>query len=218
MDWIVEHAQTLSAVTNTGVLVVWALYAHLFYRGVRWQWSPRLIIDQMSGEDDASTCVITNMSQEPVYIICVCVAPDSVNGRLPVRITECNPVSTVDQNVLEIVSRERQGPLAPGAVLTVGTLQMIAQQASEADATTSEATAPTDTVEVCLIATVSSGTKPIGARRSFRIESSSDGRKFKPVEVYTKQMASRSDQKKLIRWLQECVCATRPEGGDHPSL
>lgn len=62
MAWIVAHAELVSASANFGILLIWAVYAHLFYRQHRRQDRPRIIIDQMLGRGQKSLCVVANMS------------------------------------------------------------------------------------------------------------------------------------------------------------
>ena len=67
-QWINDNAQALSFFASLGTLAVWLFYAHLLYAGFRRQRKARILINQGWGQQIDSVCLISNMSQEPIYI------------------------------------------------------------------------------------------------------------------------------------------------------
>src|SRR5690606_26704571 len=71
MDWLSQHATALNAVGTFGLLAVWIVYAHVFYKNLRRQNRPRIIVDCVAGREADPVVAITNLSTEPIYVECV---------------------------------------------------------------------------------------------------------------------------------------------------
>lgn len=208
MTWIAKHANVITAFANVGMLLIWAFYAQLFYRNFKRYRRPRIIIDQMSGQAGASTCVVTNMSQEMLYLKCILVAGHDGQNREILRKTDCQEaVSSMKQGDQEIISQTRQGPLSPGEILTVSTFPQLGRRVVSKEQTEEHSSVenPNQSFEIRVIATVSSEDRPIGARRGFRIEPDHEKERIKPLIAYTKLMTSRSEIKEVTRWLESVM-------------
>lgn len=199
--WFYEHANVVVAITNVGLLVVWAIYAHLFYRDYKRRHRPRIIIDQMSGRGTESTCVVTNMSKEWVYIECVFAAARTQEQEFAARVSEDQQVSSVEQDDGEIESVTRQGPLAPGGLIVAGTLDDLARR-TVPQVPARQSLEALNSLEIRVVAKLSSEDRPIGARRCFAVDA--NGREmFRPDQEGTQHMLSRVEREDVTRWLDD---------------
>lgn len=203
MTWVYENADVVTAIANSGVFLIYATYLHLFYRGYQRQNRTRIVIDQMSGQGAESTCSIANMSKEWIYLECIFVAARTEDAEYAARVTEIHSVSSVLQGDHAIASLVRQGPLAPGKMLTVGTLEELFLLTVQGIADSENVSDGLHAIEIRVVATVSSEDQPIGARRRFLISTDEGGRRFRPEQQGTKQMLSRSEARQVMSWLDD---------------
>src|SRR5690606_26872886 len=97
VEWLSQHASTVSAVGTLGMFVVWIVYAHVFYKNLRRQHRPRIIIDCMSGPGSDSVCVITNLSSETIYVECVIGVAISEAEQAAAAVTERGSIASSSQ-------------------------------------------------------------------------------------------------------------------------
>src|SRR5690606_25851611 len=150
-----------------GMFLVWVVYAQLFYKDYRRRRRPRIIIDDMSGPGTASTCTVTNLSTEPLYLECVVAVATTSNGEFCAPITEHGTISTADHEDRQIISHTRQGPLPPGKLMSVGTIEEMARVALGTSSDEDVPVRDLECVEIRIIATMSSEDKPVGATKRF---------------------------------------------------
>ena len=196
-----EHAEVLSALTSVGLLAVWMFYAQLFYKGYKRQRRPRIIIDQMSGPGTESTCVLTNLSKEPVYLESVIAVARTGDSVLSATVTDHEPVSSVDQGEHQIVALMRQGPLSPTDLIAVGTIEDLARRAVESGGEADQLMAHLETLEVRVVATMSSEDNAIGAWKRFEVDFRPGRERCRPVRLGTKQMLTRKEKRQVNRWI-----------------
>jgi hypothetical protein len=199
MDWLYEHADVVTATATVGLLAVWIIYAQIFYKDHKRRIRPRIIIDQMSGPGTAAaTCVLSNLSSEAIYLECVLAVVATEDGTCTAAITEQRPISSAKQQESQIVSLMRQGPLASGELISIGTIEELFNAAVGAGNSWPAPQLPQH-LEVRIVATMSSEDNPIGAWKRFEI--SEDGQRSRPMSLGTHQMYTRRAKRRVLGWL-----------------
>lgn len=202
VEWLSQNASTITAFGTLGMLIVWIVYAHVFYKNLRRQHRPRIIIDCMSGPGTDSVCVMTNLSTEVIYLQCVIAAAISDSGETAAAVAEGGLIEP-SQAEREIVSRMRQGPVASGELITLGTIEDLARQAASRAQDPDGAVATLRTLEVRVIATMSAEDEPIGARKRFNLSLEDGQQALSSESLGTIQMTSRRDKRRVLRWLDQ---------------
>ena len=68
VDWIEANEAVLSVCISIATLLIWVIYAQLLYSGFRRQRKARVIINRGKKRDLGALCIISNMSQEAIYV------------------------------------------------------------------------------------------------------------------------------------------------------
>lgn len=189
MDWLKNHAQVISALASSGMLLIWATYAWLFYQEFRRQRGSLLFIHEAGGEEPGSDCVLVNLSQEPVHVLCTMAASDSETVRLR---------DTQDNGDAHPLQRAKQGPLQSGESLLLGSFQTICGELKLGQNKSGE----NEDFEIRVAAIHGFREWPVGARRRFRL-SAGDSR-VAPLAEHTTQMRSKRQANEIRQWLTNC--------------
>ncbi len=212
--WFKEYGSILSVVANLGILLVWVLYAQLFYRDYTRRRRPRIIIHHAPGQGFDSACLLINMSQETIHIIGVLVVVHTTDGSYTRRVSDYYPVSADQYSLREVQSLLKQGPLSPGSFLLLGTygdlLQNIAPGTTEAANLAGKAVKSDDTqqitgLEIKVVAVLGGDDRSIGASRAFSVTHNDGAVDIRPQTLYTQQLAGRKQRPLLDAWLRECM-------------
>ena len=67
-DWLFEHGDNVSVLTDIGTLIVWVVYAQLRYFSFRRQRRPRLVIERGRKKDIDALCILRNIGEAPRII------------------------------------------------------------------------------------------------------------------------------------------------------
>ncbi|MEX2494798.1 MAG: hypothetical protein WD448_01850 [Woeseia sp.] len=192
MDWLQNNAPLVSAAASVGMFVVWTFYAWLFYDGFRRQRAAQLVIHEAGGGRTGSTCLLVNLGQEPVHVLCSMAFRDGAGARLH---------DTSGGEDLPAIEQAKQGPLQVGASLTLGSFEGICRQLDDV----ARPPAQDDggyLVEVCVAAVHGYTEWPIGARRRFSVDLSSS--RVVPTSHMTEQLRSRRSASEVQSWVDEC--------------
>lgn len=191
MGWWQQHANFISALASTGMLVIWTFYAWLFYQEFRRQRGAQLFIHEAGGGEPESVCMLVNLSKEPVHILCSLATCDGATARLH---------DTQDHDRMSPTQRAKQGPLQAGESLTLGSFETIRRQlgimpdnSSGGDATI---------IEVHVAAIHGFRQWPVGARRRFQL--TNRAKKVVPATKTTEQLNSRRQAREVQSWLESC--------------
>ncbi|MES1930024.1 hypothetical protein SADO_12253 [Salinisphaera dokdonensis CL-ES53] len=205
-QWINQNAQALSFFASVGTLGVWLFYAHLLYAGFRRQRQARILINQGWGQQVDSVCLISNMSQEPIYI-------HSINLTIRASDNEYTESVTDFDNAKPKDSEDRpqeitlQGPLRPGEQINLGTFRSLLRQTAErhkelsADESQLLRDLDVNNFKITVIASYGPEGGIIGAQRKFLVRGD-DNQLLRPVAINTKRMAKRAARQKLQHWVE----------------
>lgn len=129
LAFLQDNAPVISALASLGTVAIWTIYLHIFVQGHRRQLKPMLIINRGEGRDLSARCLITNMSQEPVYIQSVVANLISDGDRYTAYITDAEDIrSGGDPTGWQRLTR--QGPLASGMMVDMGSFECILDYAA----------------------------------------------------------------------------------------
>ncbi|MES1927382.1 hypothetical protein [Salinisphaera sp. T31B1] len=208
-QWINQNAQALSFFASVGTLGVWLFYAHLLYAGFRRQRQARILINQGWGQQVDSVCLISNMSQEPIYIHSINLTIRASDNEYTESVTDFDNAKPKDSEdrPQEIT---RQGPLRPGEQINLGTFRSLLRQTAErhkelsADESQLLRDLDVNNFKITVIASYGPEGGIIGAQRKFLVRGD-DNQLLRPVAINTKRMAKRSARQKLQSWLKQQI-------------
>lgn len=198
MEWIGEHAQTLTLLASLVTLVVWIFYLNLFWMNYRRQLRANLVIGRGAGTGLDSLCIVGNMSAEPVFVEGVIIFAEENGRRWAKAITDFSDLARKNGATDR---PEREGPLKSGDYITLGTFRCLVRLAdprrSAADELTIEA------IEVWVVADFSSENDLFFARRRFLVGHRGSMVVFRPSGLETRRITRPRERREVERLLQE---------------
>lgn len=224
LGWIIDNAALVANLASLAMLAVWAFYAVLFYREFRRQRQPFFVIHQAQGHGLDSTCLIVNLSREPIHVLCVLLVVQTARGVFTQRIRNFRRPTRERESDGQIQTMIKQGPLTAGAFLGLGSFEAMLEAASDdavratgeygppgAEADLQDLVSDLERLEVRLICLHGARESPVGAYRSFDVRTAEDDLIIAPSMLLTRQMSSRSDARVVRGWLHECLPQPVPD-------
>lgn len=205
-QWILDNSAGLSVLASVGTLLVWLFYAQLLLAGFRRQRQARILINQGWGDQLDSVCLVSNMSHEPIYIQCILLELSTRSGRHTASVTDL-PVAnnSSDQDPANRITR--QGPLASGGYMNIGSFRRLIAQSSRICNLTHSDEQPVAELElVGFKLTVISSYGPeaglIGSTRQFDV-SGENNERMRPATIDTGRMRNRDAREQMRNWLND---------------
>lgn len=215
-EWFAEHGSLVANFASLAMLLVWLFYTLLFYRDFKQQRRPLIVIHQAQGHGLESTCLVVNLSKEPIHVLCVMMVAHTEEGPLTHRVTNTQRLSPEQDSHWKVQDLIKQGPLPTGYFLALGSFEEMLQGAgllASAEIATGDTKAERIRslarslrgIEIRIVALHGAYQVPVGACRTFRVKPSNGELGFEPAMVLTRQMASRSERREVRRWLEACL-------------
>lgn len=210
IDWLQANYGVVSAMVTIATLLVWIVWLQLMYNDYRRRRQPRMLIHQTHGAGPESQCLLVNLSQEIIHIQCIRAAMigEDEETSLPLG----SPLSVDgDLGPREVENVLRQGPLAQGDFLRIGSFEEILELLlGQSPAEGEQWLGPTavkgiSTVEIRVVAVYGESDRSVGARRKFRLESQDDTVRVRAIDTYTEQLYSRQSRRIADSWLRQCL-------------
>ncbi|GEM_PF-265124 len=214
-SWLLDNAPLAANIASLLMLLVWLFYTLIFYREFRRQRRPLIILHQARGYDLDSTCLLVNLSKEPIHVLCVLMRIRTEHGQYTKRLRDFQQVSPDS----ELGSRDvqtilKQGPLISGAFLVLGTFREMLDAAGEdaarttlgttEDASPGELIPALREIEFQAVALHGAYDRPVGAARTFVVAPRERGVRIQPKSPLTRPMSSSSERRQVGKWLEEC--------------
>ncbi|MBR0557067.1 hypothetical protein J5J10_15370 [Ciceribacter sp. L1K23] len=198
-DWISTWSEPLNVGINLGMLVVWLVYLHVFVKTFRRSTRPRIIIARAVGRGLDSSCFVSNMSAESLYIENVIATVDMphVKGVAPILDVAGR---RADDHASDQRQRTHQGPLLSGEYISIGSFREIIERACS-QSLPPGGLQPGIRVDVLVVADYASEELLIGASRTFRVSDEGGTQTVSPCEPRTVQITGRRERKELSRQL-----------------
>jgi len=205
-QWINQNAQALSFFASLGTLAVWLFYAHLLFSGFKRQRKARILVNQGWGQQVDSVCLVSNMSQEPIYIHSLLMTIRTQSGEYTESITDFDTAqpSGSEDHPQEVT---RQGPLRAGEQINLGTFRSLIRQTGKRhknldhDDKKPIRSLEVENFKITAIASYGPEGGVVGAQRKFIVRGDNN-ELMRPVATTTKRMAKRRARHHLQRWLE----------------
>lgn len=204
-EWLSQHAGVLRFFSGAGYTLLWLLFLQLMYLKFRSKRRPRLLInlDKKKGLD--SLCIISNMGAEPVYIEYIVAELETSQGILIQDVTALDQAydgSAAEGEPGSLTQITRQGPLASGHFLHIGSFGKLAVRLARANGLDMHGHRPCDAWQIHsltlrLIVTHGPESQLVGAERRFDLVD--NGKDYLPIPQArgAKQLTSRSQRRQL---------------------
>ena len=200
-SWLGTNHGKISAIANVLTVMIWALYLHLFLSSFRRHRRPKILINRGGGTSLGAHCIVSNMSEMPIYIETVVIRTHSGDKADDCRLSDLDEeeCSSTDQR-----PQWFQGPLPEGGLLDLGPYRRLLNMAGGKDAAGEGDAHQTGGVTVIVVATCVSDGRLVGARRDFELQPPEAGRqRLLATSPYTAQLRSSGRGDFLERLLEE---------------
>ena len=215
MNWLTDNTEVINMIANVGMFLVWLIYAQLFYFSYSRQRHPTILINQVQGYGLKSTCMISNMSMEPVHLECIIVQIARGDTTTDYNVVDQKP-DPDHQSVNDLQTLTHQGPLKPSGFTSLGTFDTMIRRALTEDDKMDTITQDGDfekilseieSIEIRVIADYGPESRPIGALRRFMMQQKEIGETFiYPEKYYTRQVFGvRARYFTIPGWLEKCM-------------
>ncbi|WP_315918264.1 hypothetical protein [Mesorhizobium sp. SP-1A] len=206
-DWLASNATLISTFASLGMLVIWSMYLHIFWRSHQRRRRPKLIINWGEGRALSARCFVTNMSEGAVFIQSVVVDMGTASGHHRTFISDAEDLRN-SARPSDWKHMTRQGPLGPGKLVDMGSFESILDYAVRK--ATGERTFAGSTVgsevhqfEITIVGMYGSEDMLIGATRRFGIDHREGRACLRSETVETHQITSARERRKLARELAQ---------------
>jgi len=200
LDWVGRHSDTLSVLINLGILSVWLFYAQVLLSSFLRQRKPRVLVTQGRGQDLDARIMVSNMSREPILLLCLQAVVETDTDCFVRTITD---VQTHDPGDPAGETRlvASQGPLGTGSYMRLGTFRQLADWVSPE----CEDQGAWRSIVIRVIFLYSSENQPICAYRQFHLTDGDGRRRVRPTTLDTPEMRSRRHRRRIQDWLADSV-------------
>jgi hypothetical protein len=204
LDWISQYRETLSLLTNIGMLLVWIVYLQLFLSSYKRQTLPKILINIGVGRNIDARCLVSNMSSDAIYVESLIATLETEKDRWVCPVTDAHELAEEQEHDLR--SMTAQGPLKQGQVMDVGSFRDLIQNAvRESDCPVeAEGEFPEGltAIEIQAIADFGPDDLLVGARRRFALVREDGAWNLGSHTPHTEQIRSRSERRRIKRLLE----------------
>ena len=186
-----DYTSLASVAVSGGMLLVWMVYAWLFFQEFQRRRSAVIFIHEAGGGRPESRCLLVNLSQEPVHVLCSLAVCDGSSMRLQ---------NSNQQDQLSVVQQAKQGPLRAGDSLLLGSFEKISRELDRVG--TQRTRRKSQLIEIRVAVIHGFREWPVGARRSFHIEE--ETRRVIPEMPTTEQLHTKRQSREVRCWLDDC--------------
>lgn len=203
LDWLGENSGALSVAINLAMLIVWLVYLQIFLMAYLRQRKPKILINRGAGIGMNAHCLVSNMSQEPIYVQSILGTLKTDDKSWTMAVTD---VEGLDEGEPRSKEATNQGPLCQGDHMDIGTLGgLIERTRSTTDLpdTDEDPSQVFKAFELVVVAAHSSDALTIGARRTFNFKPDSPGDNIVPSTVETEQISAVWERKHVQKLLKQ---------------
>ncbi|CDX19942.1 conserved hypothetical protein [Mesorhizobium plurifarium] len=208
-EWLASKASLISAFASIGMLVIWSVYLHVFWRSHRRRRTPKLLINWGEGRELSARCFVTNMSEGAVFIQSVIVDLGTPLGRHRIFISDAEDLKN-SKRPSGWKYMTRQGPLGAGKIIDMGSFSGILDYAlhertGDVNQTIGDADLSRNIhqFEITIIGMYGSEDTLIVASRRFEIVQHRGRACLRSSTVETHQIVSSRERRQLARELAE---------------
>ena len=206
---------------SIATLLIWIIYAQLLYLGFRRQRTPRMLINRGRKKDLDALCIISNMSQEAIYVEYILAKLETSRGTVVMDVTDFEQEFTDEDSESqesrrketpitpqELRENTRQGPLLSGEYMHIGSFRDLVLRLAHDAGIPMQGSLPEADIEftcltIELIALYGPEPRPVNARRSFYIKSTKVGVTLVPTSWNTQHGISFLRRRRLSKMVND---------------
>jgi hypothetical protein len=162
-SFISSYNGAISAVANILMLIIWGIYLHLLLNSHLRARRAKILINRSAGTDLGANCVVSNMSEGPVYLECVAVTLRSEGKEEVCSLTDLHDLAKHPDS--DPRTHWFQGPLLSGDYISLGSFHDLLHKAIENGRLD---LSKIDAFEVLVVAIYGPDAPPVGAARLFK--------------------------------------------------
>lgn len=208
MHWVATHVPVITALATVGTLLVWLFYAHLLWMGFRRGERPLILIHQAGGTGPGSSCLVVNLSRQPLHIINVHFILRTESHEFGLRLNEYQRITNSEERDWAAENVMKEGPLRSGEFLSLGDFRSMVESARSGydrsgrdQQEDQELAERTREFEIRVAAMFSAFDHPIGAIHRFDVSTQGDAVLLTPKTPLTQQLTSFRQRRRVYRWL-----------------
>ncbi|MER0239827.1 hypothetical protein [Fulvimarina sp. MAC8] len=199
-SWIGSHSNILSVIISAAMLCVWVFYLQLLFNSYLRQRRSSILISRGAGKGLHARCLVTNMSQEPIYVTSLIAELETDEGKREVQLTDMRELP--EDLGMDPRSAMRQGSLESGQYLDIGHFDALIEQLAN-DAPKIRDKTAIKALEMTVVALYGPEDLPVGAKRKFTIDWHADEKtRITPNSVITYQIHKKRERRRLRRELE----------------
>ncbi|MCA0032159.1 hypothetical protein [Mesorhizobium sp. B263B2A] len=204
-EWLANKATLISAFASIGMLAIWSVYLHIFWRSHQRRRTPKLLINWGEGRELSARCFVTNMSEGAVFIQSVIADLETPSGHHRIFISDAEDLRN-SKTPSGWTHMTRQGPVGPGKLVDMGSFEGILEYAlhektGEKILGESSLSRGIHQFEITIIGMYGSEDILIGASRRFEIVHARGKACLRSATVETRQIVSARERKRLAKEL-----------------
>ncbi|WP_340191876.1 hypothetical protein [Agrobacterium larrymoorei] len=207
LAFLQDNAPIVSAAASIGTLCIWAVYLHIFVGGHQRQIKPMLVINRSESRTLDARCLVTNMSREPVHVQSVVATVRTASDTHAAHITDAEDIRS-SGTTTGWQRMTRQGPLAAGTMVDMGTFACILDYAtrscSEDDRFLgSKLETQALSLEITILGIYGTEDLLVGASRVFEFDHTKTPVEIRATTALTRQITKKRERKRLLRELDQ---------------
>src|SRR5699024_5078051 len=222
MDWLLTHIGTVSTVVSICTLFVWIFYAHVLWRSFCRSERPLILIHQAGGIGPGSSCLVVNLSRQPLHVLTVYFVLRTDSHAFGLRLNEYKRITNSEERDWALENVMKEGPLRSGEFLSLGDFYSMLEGArsdydgdqqahSERDQELAERTRE---FESRVTAMFSAFDRQFDAIRHCSLNMDGDQAAMIPTTPLTQHLTSYRQQRCVYLWLQ--MSRNRQDGLQQP--
>lgn len=210
MNWIASHLALISTFVSSATLFVWIFYAHLLHKSFARGERPLVLIHQAGGMGPGSSCLVVNLSRQPLHVVNVHFILRTENHRFLLRLNEFQRITSSDERNWARENVMKEGPLDSGDFLSLGDFSSMLEGARSDDdgrdeRQDQELAEKTEAFEIRVTAMFSAFDRPIGAIRRFAVSAEGEEISLIPKSPLTEQLTSFRQRRRVHQWLSDSL-------------
>lgn len=203
LSWLSQNAQGFNVLVNVGMLIIWLTYLQLFLAAYRRQRRANILINRGAGHGLDGRCLISNMSAEAIHVQSILAHVEADGRRWSLPVTD---VATMEENAAGASQTTRQGPLAAGEFMDIGSFRDVVRRvlkSGEGGHFRPTGEAEVEVLEFHIVAIYSAEDLPVGARRRFAVSARDGELLLRPETIDTVQIRSRRERQAIRSTLRQ---------------
>lgn len=196
-DWIIVYEPLISLAISLGTLAVWVFYAQLLLSTFRRQRRASVQINRGKGSDLDAEILVSNMSQEAVFVQCLFAVVESAHGDYTQAVTDVEAHREHDP-AGQTHRVTAMGPLPSGSYMRLGRFRDLGDWISPRSVPQHLWRA----LEIRVVFLYGSDDHPMAVYRRFSFQDNEAGSTVTPDSIDTRRLTARRHRRKIRDWIE----------------